>query len=57
MDMLYEEAPATKVKGARHILKLALEPQYMEWLVTAGALIDGKTHRARFPACTTRSQM
>jgi hypothetical protein len=40
MDMLYEEAPATKVKGARHILKLALEPQYMEWLVEFDSLLS-----------------
>merc|ERR1719446_473487 len=40
MDMLYEEAPATKVKAARHILKLALDPQYMEWLGEYDSLLS-----------------
>jgi hypothetical protein len=40
MDLLYEEKNEMKVKGARHILKLALEPQYMEYLVEYDSLLS-----------------
>merc|ERR1719482_2311308 len=40
MDMLYEEKTDIKVKGARHILKLAIEPQYMEYLIEYDSLLS-----------------
>jgi len=40
MDMLYEEKTEEKVKGARHILSLAMRPQFMEWLIENDNLLS-----------------
>merc|ERR1719473_645317 len=40
LDMLYEEKIETKVKGARHILKLSMDAQYMEYLVEYDSLLS-----------------